>query len=170
MASTSISILTELQHLTIASIPYSGPSSRHHGEHRSRPLDKRCTDLMHIFSPKTPRIPTFTSPNRASLISSKYSNSHLKQLTPANFSLKEFNRPPHLPNELIYVPPQHQPPNPEDEDDVVPHQHAAFGITRATQSKREPAWRDLGLDELVRKGPKKEGEGVKGFGGSKLPR
>ncbi|KAL8995522.1 MAG: hypothetical protein Q9188_006790, partial [Gyalolechia gomerana] len=68
----------------------------------------------------------------------------------------EFTRAPHLPHEPIYVPPHHQPPNPEDEDDVVPDQHAAFGIQRATQAKREAAWRDLGLEELLRRGPKKE--------------
>jgi len=65
-----------------------------------------------------------------------------------------------LPDEPIYVPPQHQPLNPEDEDDVVPDQHAAFGIQKATQAKREPAWKDLGLDELLKKGPGK-GDGVK---------
>jgi len=54
----------------------------------------------------------------------------------------------------IYVPPQYQPINPEDEDDVVPDQHAAFGIQRATMSKREPVWRDLGLEELMKAGPK----------------
>lgn len=32
-----------------------------------------------------------------------------------------------LPDDEIYVPPQHQPINPEDEDDVVPDQHAAGG-------------------------------------------
>lgn len=47
------------------------------------------------------------------------------------------------------VPPQHQPINPDDEDDVVPDQHAAFGIQRATQKVREPAWRDLGLERLM---------------------
>ncbi len=36
---------------------------------------------------------------------------------------------------------------------MVPDQHAAFGITRATQAKREISWKDLGLDELLRKGP-----------------
>ncbi|KAL8802929.1 MAG: hypothetical protein Q9182_003479 [Xanthomendoza sp. 2 TL-2023] len=66
---------------------------------------------------------------------------------------EEYTRPPHLPPEPIYVPPQHQPPNPEDEDDVVPDQHAAFGIQRATQPKREVAWRDLGLEALMEKGP-----------------
>lgn len=58
-----------------------------------------------------------------------------------------------LPNDEIYVPQQHQPVNPEDEDDVVPDQHAAFGIQRATQAVKEPAWKDLGLGELMRKGP-----------------
>ncbi|EOA87245.1 hypothetical protein ACJQWK_10335 [Exserohilum turcicum] len=55
--------------------------------------------------------------------------------------------------EDIYVPPHLQPVNPEDEDDVVPDQHAAFGIQRATQGKKEPTWRDLGLEELLRRGP-----------------
>ncbi|MCJ1247378.1 hypothetical protein MMC30_004592 [Trapelia coarctata] len=76
---------------------------------------------------------------------------------------EDFTRPPHLPHEPIYVPPQHQPLNPEDEDDVVPDQHAAFGIQRATQAKREAAWKDLGLEELMKKGPT-TGEGS---GGSK---
>ena len=72
---------------------------------------------------------------------------------PIFYSSQEFNKPPHLPNEDIYVPPQHQPLNPEDEDDVVPDQHAAFGIQRATQAKKEIAWKDLGLEELMKKGP-----------------
>ena len=45
--------------------------------------------------------------------------------------------------------PHYQPPNPEDEDDVVPDQHAAFGITRAMERRRDPVWRDLGLESLV---------------------
>jgi hypothetical protein len=45
--------------------------------------------------------------------------------------------PSYLPIEEIYVLPQYQPPNPEDEDDVVPDQHAAFGITRAMERRRE---------------------------------
>ncbi|EEQ89962.1 hypothetical protein RJZ56_001209 [Blastomyces dermatitidis] len=55
-----------------------------------------------------------------------------------------------LPVEDIYVAPQHQPVNPEDEDDVVPDQHAVFGITRAMDSRREVVWRDLALEELMR--------------------
>jgi hypothetical protein len=58
-----------------------------------------------------------------------------------------------LPADDIYVPPHLQPINPEDEDDVVPDQHAAFGIQKATQKVKEPAWKDLGLDELMSKGP-----------------
>lgn len=51
------------------------------------------------------------------------------------------------------MPPQNQPLNPEDEDDIVPDQHAAFGIQRATQKTKEAAWKDLGLSELMKKGP-----------------
>ncbi|KAI0201129.1 Apc13p protein-domain-containing protein [Astrocystis sublimbata] len=58
-----------------------------------------------------------------------------------------------LPDDDIYVPPHHQPINPEDEDDVVPDQHAAFGIQKATQRSREPAWKDLDLAALMKKGP-----------------
>ncbi|KAJ1329442.1 serine-type exopeptidase-like protein [Microdochium nivale] len=58
-----------------------------------------------------------------------------------------------LPDDDIYVAAQHQPINPEDEDDVVPDQHAAFGIQKATQRSREAAWKDLGLSELMSKGP-----------------
>ncbi|OJJ51036.1 hypothetical protein ASPZODRAFT_127032 [Penicilliopsis zonata CBS 506.65] len=80
--------------------------------------------------------------------------------------------PSYLPIEEIYVPPQFQPPNPEDEDDVVPDQHAAFGITRAMERRRDPVWRDLGLDELVsglRLGVGSEGvKGVRVREGGKL--
>ncbi|KAF9700532.1 hypothetical protein EKO04_002079 [Ascochyta lentis] len=70
--------------------------------------------------------------------------------------------------EDIYIPPHLQPLNPEDEDDVVPDQHAAFGIQRATQAKKEPTWRDLGLEELMRRGPRAtEGQNA---GGSALGR
>jgi hypothetical protein len=62
-----------------------------------------------------------------------------------------------LPDDDIYVAPQHQPINPEDEDDVVPDQHAAFGIQRATQDVKQSAWRDLGLADLMNKGPPKNG-------------
>ncbi|KAK5654800.1 hypothetical protein OQA88_6836 [Cercophora sp. LCS_1] len=72
-----------------------------------------------------------------------------------------------LPADEIYVPPHLQPINPEDEDDVVPDQHAAFGITKATQKVREPAWKDLGLGELMSRGPGKPGSSSKSGGPSK---
>lgn len=60
----------------------------------------------------------------------------------------------YLPIEDVYLPPHYQPINPEDEDDVVPDQHAAFGIARAMDAagrrRVEPVWRDLGMRELVR--------------------
>ena len=70
-----------------------------------------------------------------------------------------------LPYESINLPQHLQPINPEDEDDVVPDMHAAFGIMRAlgTGEERgvaqEPAWRDLGLGQLV-DGAKKKEEGT----------
>lgn len=57
--------------------------------------------------------------------------------------------PSFLPIEDIYLQPQYQPPNPEDEDDVIPDQHAAFGIARAMEHRQEAVWRDLGLEALV---------------------
>jgi len=74
----------------------------------------------------------------------------------------------HIPHEDILVAPQHLPPNPEDEDDVVPDQHAAFGITRAmaTREGRERAWRDFGtLGGLVRGDAIVEGQVSGGTGG-----
>ncbi|EFX04121.1 apc13 domain containing protein [Grosmannia clavigera kw1407] len=71
-----------------------------------------------------------------------------------------------LPDDDIFVPPQHQPINPEDEDDVVPDQHAAFGIQRATQAVREPAWKDLGLAALMHQGPGGSSGGAAGVAGA----
>jgi len=45
---------------------------------------------------------------------------------------------------------------------VVPDQHAAFGIQRATQKAKEPAWKDLGLEALLSSGPPQKG--TSGFG------
>ncbi|KAI9803189.1 MAG: hypothetical protein M1825_001980 [Sarcosagium campestre] len=78
---------------------------------------------------------------------------HLNQTRVADV-FEEFSRD-HLPLSEIYVPPHLQPVNPEDEDDVVPDQHAAYGITRATQRAREPVWRDLGLEALLAKSNKR---------------
>ncbi len=63
------------------------------------------------------------------------------------------------------MPPDLQPVNPEEEDDVVPDQHAAYGVQKATQKAREPAWKDLGLGELMARGPGTLGEGSGGGGG-----
>ncbi|TKA29169.1 hypothetical protein B0A50_03679 [Salinomyces thailandicus] len=71
-----------------------------------------------------------------------------------------------LPAEDIYVDPRYQPINPDEEDDVVPDQHAAFGIQRATQKAREPAWKDLGLEGLMAAGPpNRQANGGAGQGG-----
>lgn len=85
--------------------------------------------------------------------------------------LEDFTRVK-LPAEEINVPPQHQPINPDDEDDVVPDQHAAFGIQRATQKPREPAWRDLGLESLMNGGSNSgQANGGASMGGSRaMPR
>lgn len=51
---------------------------------------------------------------------------------------------------------------------MVPDQHAAFGIQRATQRSREPVWRDLGLERLGTEGPGRGQQGVAGGGASKV--
>lgn len=72
--------------------------------------------------------------------------------------LEDFTRPSlSLPQFQIAVPPHLEPPNPEDEDDVVPNEHAAFGIQRATQRAKEPEWRDLGLRRILDAGPPNSG-------------
>ena len=76
-----------------------------------------------------------------------------------------------LPDDDIYVPPHLQPLNPEDEDNVVPDMHAAFSIQKATQKVRQPAWKDLGLGELMAQGPPKgdgqaQARAARGGGGS----
>jgi hypothetical protein len=54
---------------------------------------------------------------------------------------------------------------------VVPDQHAAFGIQRATQRVKEPSWKDLGLSDLMRKGPSAESKAAGPSKASKaLPR
>ena len=61
--------------------------------------------------------------------------------------------------------------NPEDEDDVVPQEHAAYGIIRATGRDGQGGggangggrvWRDLGLEVLMHgseKGPSSQSTG-----------
>lgn len=50
----------------------------------------------------------------------------------------------------ISVPPEYQPKS-MDEDDTgfVPDPHAAFGLVKNVQQKKQPAWKDLGLGELL---------------------
>ena len=92
-----------------------------------------------------------------------------------------------LPYEEIYLPPHLMPVNPEDEDDVVPDMHAAFGINRAlgqgggavngsasggigqgeTSNRgvaREATWRDLGMEGILDGGGGQGGEVRGGFG------
>ncbi|KAF2147875.1 hypothetical protein K461DRAFT_73902 [Myriangium duriaei CBS 260.36] len=84
--------------------------------------------------------------------------------------LEDFCRTTPGPDDIL-VPPEHQPLNPEDEDDVVPNEHAAFGIQRATQRKQEPAWRDLGLARIVTEGPPARGSATgRGTTGSRTIR
>ncbi|KAI1124507.1 Apc13p protein-domain-containing protein [Nemania abortiva] len=80
-----------------------------------------------------------------------YTYIHMQRPRDADL-FEDFNKD-QLPDDEIYVPPQHQPINPEDEDDVVPDQHAAFGIQKATQRNKEPAWKDLNLAALMKQGP-----------------
>ncbi|KAK3185933.1 hypothetical protein K4F52_005388 [Lecanicillium sp. MT-2017a] len=93
---------------------------------------------------------------------SSYTYVHMHRASDADL-FEDFSKDK-LPDDEIYVPPQHQPINPEDEDDVVPDQHAAFGIQRATQRVAEPAWKDLGLMALMHKGPDPEGKKNSGKG------
>lgn len=75
------------------------------------------------------------------------------------------------------VPAHLLPPNPEDEDDVVPEMHAAFGIVGAMGGRGERAWRDFGaLEEMVKGvGVKEEAVATgamagRGAAGGRLPR
>lgn len=67
-----------------------------------------------------------------------------------------------LPDDDILINPEHQPLNPESEDEV-PNQEAVNGIARANRPK-EPAWRDLGLTELVASFPNEDGPGKMNLG------
>lgn len=80
---------------------------------------------------------------------SSHTHLHLHSSTHST-SLEEYTRGGPLPPDEIYLDPSHQPLNPEDEEDVVPAMHAAFGITRAAMMKgKGEAWRDLGLEKLL---------------------
>lgn len=120
-----------------------------------------------------------TSPHHPSLLETlshlAHSTAHHHQ--PSTQSSSQTNAQPNqpssslrLPFEEIFIPAQHQPLNPEDEDDVVPDQHAAFGIQQAGrvmrgEQGRGEGWRDFGLEALVRRGPTGVGPGEGGEGG-----
>lgn len=115
--------------------------------------------IQNISRPKNgtfPSLPSLLSPQLTAPPQSKDSNHtyvHFNRSRDADL-FEDFCKDK-LPDDEIYVPPHNQPINPEDEDDVVPDQHAAFGIQRATQKTKETAWKDLGLMDLMNKGPPK---------------
>ncbi|KAB8077717.1 Apc13p protein-domain-containing protein [Aspergillus leporis] len=112
----------------------------------------------------------FTRPHTSSTPSTTTTSSHLYNNHTVTYgSSSPTLVPSFLPIEDIYVAPQYQPPNPEDEDDVVPDQHAAFGISRAMERRREAVWRDLGLEGLVASGGAKgNGKGIRVREGGRL--
>ena len=122
----------------------------------------RLADLFEDFC----RPPSSHNANSATTTSANTTNSTTAGGSAANTGDPSTTHLPghFLPFEEIHLPPHLQPLNPEDEDDVVPDMHAAFGITRAlgqngvpvegqAGGQREPAWRDLGLERLVDGGP-----------------
>jgi hypothetical protein len=121
--------------------------------------------MVHSIHPHSPNTLPFANPFQSK--DSSYTYIHFNR--PRDADLFEDFCKDKLPDDEIYVPPHNQPINPEDEDDVVPDQHAAFGIQRATQKVKEATWKDLGLAELMKKGPEKE-KGALKAGSRSLPR
>lgn len=108
--------------------------------------ESRLADFFEEFT----RPHTSSSANPNALNSSAVATQSIGASNAVTYgSTTQASIPSFLPIEDIYVAPQHQPSNPEDEDDVVPDQHAAFGIARAMERRREAVWRDLGLQALV---------------------
>lgn len=95
------------------------------------------------------------------------SHTHLHfHLSSHAIHLEEYTRGGPLPPDEIYLLPEHQPLNPEDEEDVVPAMHAAFGITRAAMMKgKGEVWSDLGLEKLLEGGMKGGVSSGGGMGG-----
>lgn len=106
----------------------------------------RLADVFEEFT--RPHTSTFTNPHNINQPATQ-TNQPTASSNGIGYATTQPSIPSFLPIEDIYVAPQHQPPNPEDEDDVVPDQHAAFGIARAMERRREAVWRDLGLHALV---------------------
>ncbi|KAK3900608.1 hypothetical protein C8A05DRAFT_35743 [Staphylotrichum tortipilum] len=111
------------------------------------------TDLLSTLNSRitlpdtTSRAPIFSTMNKDAC----FTHIHMHHSSHADL-FDEFCKD-RLPKDDVYVPPDLQPVNPEEEDDVVPDQHAAYGVQKATQKAREPAWKDLGLAELMARGP-----------------
>ncbi|KAE9970382.1 hypothetical protein EG328_006306 [Venturia inaequalis] len=103
------------------------------------------------------------------------SHTHLHLHTSSHSThLEDYTRGGPLAPDEIYLPEHHQPLNPEDEEDVVPAMHAAFGITRAAMMRaggkgEGEVWRDLGLERLL-EGDMKGGSGREtgGSGGARV--
>ncbi|EEQ32245.1 Apc13 domain-containing protein [Microsporum canis CBS 113480] len=114
--------------------------------------DSSATHL-HLHHPRLADVfEDFNRPHTSLFSSSAMRSSDIQQqqqLNAINDLSSPANIPSFLPIEDIFVQPQFQPVNPEDEDDVVPDQHAAFGITSVMDSRRQISWRDLGLEELM---------------------
>jgi hypothetical protein len=54
----------------------------------------------------------------------------------------------------ILVAPEHEPINPEDDDDIIPdQQHASFGLAKSHQNNSRSHWKDLKTKELLFQGP-----------------
>lgn len=104
------------------------------------------------------------------------SHTHLHLHLSSHSTLHEdFTRGGPLAPDEIYLAPEFQPLNPEDEEDIVPAMHAAFGIQRAAAQRGGEGWRDLGLEKLLEgklegkeKGLGGKGAGAKMNGGSRV--
>jgi hypothetical protein len=153
-------------------IPPRVPAKYQHQQTRSfHPTTTKLTkppsnEIAKMVDPLFP-VPIDYQPNKSQSKDSSYTYIHFNR--PRHADLFEDFCKDKLPDDEIYVPPHNQPINPEDEDDVVPDQHAAFGIQRATQKVKEAAWKDLGLGDLMKKGPGME-NGRSKAGSRSLPR
>ncbi|KAK9465778.1 hypothetical protein V1512DRAFT_254258 [Lipomyces arxii] len=67
------------------------------------------------------------------------SRSHIHLTQPRSAEFFEEWLTHSLPDDVITIPPEFEPINPEDEDDVVPDQHAAFGILLSQLRRYRPA-------------------------------
>ncbi|KAL9622138.1 MAG: hypothetical protein Q9160_003481 [Pyrenula sp. 1 TL-2023] len=141
-----------------------------HSSHHADLFEEFCRPPSSI--PNALHPPTASSSHPTNPNANRPSSSHQQALgaDPTSTSLPGY----YLPFDEIHLPEHLQPSNPEDEDDVVPQGHAAWGITRAMQLNTQQGgangvtggsgvagdggaagqtverWRDLGLEGLVR--------------------